>query len=76
MVLPEILWANYFGRRSLGTVRGLGLLLTHVLAAMEPPFFGFLFDLTLSYDVSFTLFVIALLLSAFLSLLLHPPRKS
>lgn len=76
MVLPEILWADYFGRRSLGKVRGLGLLLTHVLAAMGPPFFGFLFDLTRSYNLSFALFVAALLLSGFLSLRLRPPQKS
>jgi hypothetical protein len=33
MVLPEVLWANYFGRRSLGKVRGLGLLISQVMAA-------------------------------------------
>jgi len=75
MVLPDLLWANYFGRVSLGTVRGLGLLLTHSFSAVGPPFFGFLFDLTQSYLLSFTLFIIALLISAFLSLLLRPPRK-
>ncbi len=76
MVLPEIFWANYFGRHSLGKVRGVGLLLTHVLAAAGPPFFGFLFDLTQGYGLSFTLFVAALLGSAGLSLMLKPPRKS
>jgi MFS family permease len=76
MVLPEILWANYFGRRSLGKVRGLGLLLSQTMAALGPPFFGFLFDLTHGYGLSFAIFGCALITSAFLSLMLRPPRKS
>jgi cyanate permease len=74
MVLPEILWANYFGRRSLGKVRGLGLLISQGLAASGPPFFGFLFDLTHGYGLSFAIFRFALMTSAFLSLLLRPPQ--
>ncbi|HEX9145459.1 MAG TPA: MFS transporter [Candidatus Binatia bacterium] len=75
MVLPEMLWANYFGRRSLGKVRGLGLLMSQTLAAAGPPFFGFLFDLTGGYGLSFAIFGGALIVSAFLSLLLKPPIK-
>jgi MFS transporter, OFA family, oxalate/formate antiporter len=76
MVLPDILWAHYFGRRSLGKIRGLGLLISQVLAAAGPPFFGFLFDLTGGYGLSFALFGCALLTSAFLSLMLRPPRRA
>jgi MFS family permease len=75
MVLSETLWANYFGRQSFGKVRGLGLLLTQGLAALGPPFFGFLFDVTGGYGLSFAIFVGALLTSAVLSLLLRPPIK-
>jgi MFS family permease len=75
MVLPDILWANYFGRRSLGKVRGLGLLISQTVAALGPPFFGFLFDLTGAYDLSFVLFGVALITSAFLSLMLRPPVR-
>lgn len=74
-VLPEIIWASYFGRLSLGTVRGLGLLISHIFAAAGPPFFGFLFDATKSYFVSFALFTIALIISAFLILFVRPPQK-
>ena len=76
MVLPEILWANYFGRRSLGTVRGLGILISQALAAAGPPFFGFLFDITRGYGLSFAIFGCALITSAFLSLMIKPPRKA
>jgi MFS transporter, OFA family, oxalate/formate antiporter len=76
MVLPDILWANYFGRRSLGKIRGMGLLISQVLAAAGPPFFGFLFDITGGYGLSFAIFGAALVTSAFLSLMLRPPAKT
>jgi MFS transporter, OFA family, oxalate/formate antiporter len=76
MVLPDILWANYFGRRSLGKIRGMGLLISQVLAAAGPPFFGFLFDITGGYGLSFALFGVALMTSAVFSLMLRPPMKN
>jgi MFS family permease len=75
MVLPDLLWASYFGRRSLGKIRGLGLLISQVLAALGPPFFGFLFDVTGGYGLSFAIFGVALATSAILSLMLRPPVK-
>ena len=75
MVLPDTLWAGYFGRRSLGKIRGMGLLVSQILAAMGPPFFGFLFDITGGYGLSFAIFGAVLMTSAVLSLMLKPPRK-
>lgn len=37
-ILAEMIWANYFGRISLGTIRGMGSLLTSVFSAGGPPF--------------------------------------
>ena len=74
-VLREVVWANYFGRLSLGTVRSMGMFLTNVFAACGAPFFGFLFDATGSYYISFTLFAVALLASALLVMLVRPPNK-
>ena len=74
-VLQEVIWAGFFGRLSLGRVRGLGLVITNFFAAGGPPFFGFLFDATKSYFTSFALFTIALIISAFLILLVRPPQK-
>ena len=64
MVLPDLLWADYFGRRSLGKIRGMGLLISQILAALGPPFFGFLYDLTGGYGLSFARFGAALATSA------------
>ena len=74
-VLREVIWANFFGRNSLGTVRGLSMLFSHLFAASGAPFFGFLHDRTGSYDLSFTIFSCALFTSAFLVLLAQPPRR-
>ena len=75
MVLRELIWADYYGRFSLGMVRGMGTLLTYLFAACGAPFFGFLFDATGSYFSSFTLFAFALLASAVLIMLVRPPQK-
>lgn len=74
-ILAEMIWANYFGRISLGKIRGMGSLLTHVFSAAGPPFFGLLFDATQSYSLSFSIFIGMLFASAFLSLFLRPPKK-
>jgi MFS family permease len=74
-VLQEMVWANYFGRISLGTVRGLGILVTHAFGAAGAPFFGFVHDLTGSYSSSFTAFAVALGVAALLSLVVRSPRK-
>ena len=74
-ILAEMIWASYFGRVSLGKIRGLGSLLTQAFSAGGPPFFGFLFDATQSYLLSFSIFVGLLFASAILSLFLRPPKK-
>jgi MFS family permease len=74
-ILSEMIWAGYFGRISLGKIRGLGSLLTHVFGAAGPPFFGLLFDATHSYQLSFSIFIGMLFASALLSLFLRPPKK-
>jgi OFA family oxalate/formate antiporter-like MFS transporter len=75
-VLQELIWASNFGRVSLGMVRGLGILVTHAFGAAGAPFFGFVHDLTGSYRSSFLAFVVALIVSAFLSLAVRAPRKN
>jgi MFS family permease len=74
-ILAELIWANYFGRISLGKIRGMGSLVTHAFSAGGAPFFGFLYDATQSYMLSFSIFIGLLLVSAFLSFFLRPPTK-
>lgn len=74
-ILAEMIWANYFGRVSLGKIRGMGSMFTSSFSAAGPPFFGLLFDYTQSYNLSFSLFIGMLFASALLSLFLRPPKK-
>jgi cyanate permease len=75
-ILAEMIWANYFGRVSLGRIRGMGSLFTSAFSAGGPPFFGLLFDYTQSYNLSFSIFIGMLFASAGLSLFLRPPKKA
>ena len=74
-VLRELIWANFFGRASLGTVRGTSMFFSNLFAASGAPFFGFLHDATGSYNLSFTIFAGALFTSSILILLARPPLK-
>jgi MFS family permease len=74
-ILAETIWADFFGRISLGKIRGMGSLVTSILSAGGPPFFGLLFDYTQSYYLSFNIFIAMLFTSAVLSLCLRPPIK-
>lgn len=74
-ILAEMIWANYFGRVSLGKIRGMGAMFTSAFSAGGPPFFGLLFDYNQSYNLSFSIFIGMLFASAILSLFLRPPKK-
>ena len=74
-ILAEMIWANYFGRISLGKIRGMGSLITSTFSACGPPFFGLLFDATQSYYLSFSIFIGMLFASALLSFFLSAPKK-
>src|SRR5258706_7718684 len=74
-ILAETIWADFFGRISLGKIRGMGSLVTSLFSAGGPPFFRLLFDYTESYYLSFSIFIGMLVSSAVLSLCLRPPIK-
>ena len=73
-VLEEVMWANYFGRLSLGTVRGAALQIVLLFGVCGPPFFGFLNDYTGSYKISLFLFMAVLLVSSMLTLTIRRPQ--
>jgi MFS family permease len=74
-ILQELIWATYYGRVSLGLVRGLGILVTHAVGAAGAPFFGFVHDATGSYVSSFLMFVCALVTAGLLGLVVRAPIK-
>ena len=74
-VLQEVMWANYFGRISLGTVRSLSVPILLLCAATGGLAFGYPYDYTGSYDLSLTLFIAVQVLCAGLTLLVRRPVK-
>lgn len=74
-VVQEVIWANYYGRRSLGLVRSLGFPLSVLFSALGPIFLGVVWDITESYNIAFIVVMGLSLFSAFAILLCRPPKK-
>ena len=72
--LMSLIWANYFGRASLGTIRGAFLPVTQVTSAFGPVFAGFIFDTTGSYDPAFITFALCYAVSGVAIFMARRPR--
>ena len=74
-VAQVVLFANYFGRRHLGAIRGLSQLLSGPFAATGAILAGWIYDARASYTLAFLIFLVALLAALFAVALAKPPRK-
>jgi MFS family permease len=72
-VVSEVIWAHYYGRLSLGMVRGIAYPFQTGLAALGPLVIGLLFDLTGSYQSSFILMAAGSVIAAMLIQLARAP---
>jgi sugar phosphate permease len=72
-ILP-LAWADYFGRKSFGAIRGAALTVQVTAQASGPLLSGFLRDVTGDYALSLACFTGLSLLAVFLALLARPPR--
>jgi sugar phosphate permease len=70
-----VIWANFFGRRSLGSIYSLGNPFYFTANAIGPVFAGLFFDLFGSYAFPFYFFVIIFLISGVITLRMRPPRR-
>ncbi len=75
-IAQVLLFANYFGRRHLGAIRGLSQLLAAPLSSFGAVFAGLLQTLTDSYTLAFLIFFGALVIVVVSLLLATPPRKA
>ena len=73
-VTQEVLWANSFGRLSLGAVRSMGFVITFGFGATGPILMNFIHDQLGSYQPAFMIFIAFFAVSAVLILFLRPPR--
>lgn len=74
-IVSEIIWANFYGRVSLGTVRGIAYPVQTMFAALGPLIVGLLYDLSGSYQSSFAIMLAGCALSAALIQLARPPIR-
>ena len=72
-MVSEMIWSGFFGRVSLGTVRGVAFPLQTALGAVGPLAIGLLYDLSGSYTSSFVVMAAGSVLAAILVQLAQPP---
>lgn len=72
--LQSIVWAEYFGRSYLGTIRGVFQPVNILSMAAGPLIAGILFDVFNDYNFAFSLFTLLYLLAAGVMLLAPPPK--
>ena len=75
-VVPAVIYANYFGRLSLGKIRGLGEVGVLLGQATGPVIAGILFSLQGGYDTIFLVFVVLALACSLLVLKAKPPART
>lgn len=71
--LLPVAWADLFGRRSFGAIRGIALAIQVLAQAAGPLLSGVLRDRTGSYDLSLSCFAALAALAAVAALLTRPP---
>ena len=74
-VIPSVMYANYFGRSSLGRIRGVGEVGVLLGQATGPITAGILFGLQGNYDAIFTVFVLMALVCSVVALKATVPVK-
>lgn len=74
VILP-VAWADYFGRRSFGAIRGVALSIQVVAQAAGPLISGILRDLTGAYQASLSFFALLALFGAVAALLTRAPDR-
>ena len=72
--LQETVWANYFGRQHLGSIRSVAMPFSIIFGAGGPLLAGLLYDGSGSYTLAFVLFSAFWLIGFVLILLARPPR--
>ncbi|MBI4214257.1 MAG: MFS transporter [Chloroflexi bacterium] len=73
-IIQEVVWANYYGRLSLGLVRSAAFPVAFGFSAGGPVFMNAIFDLTGSYSPAYMLFIGCFVVGAVLMWLVQPPK--
>jgi len=71
--LQEVIWAGYFGRRYLGSIRGVAMPIGMVMGASAPLLSSYYYDVVGNYDGAITVIAGLNLASAVMILLVPRP---
>ena len=74
LVVPPVAFANYFGRRSLGVIRGIAEPFTSMGQAIGALLSGAIFDITGSYMIAFMTFAVIGGATMILVMMARPPK--
>lgn len=74
--VSSVIWADYYGRRHLGSISGFGAALSRISSALGPLPLALAFDLWGGYRSALRTGVVIPLALAVLSLVVKPPRKA
>ena len=75
MFLQSFIWADYFGRESVGSIRGLVNPINLAVGGLGAPAAGYVRDITGSYDPAWWAGVALMTFAAVLTVVTPPPRK-
>lgn len=75
-VVSRMLFANYFGRRSFGTIRGFSMPIITTMSATGPIFAGVVRDITGSYSLAFQTFAVVFIVSTLAFFFAKPVSKA
>ncbi len=75
MQLDNQAWADYYGRREIGTIMGYWNFFRVGFSSGGPLFAAWMFDLLGSYTVTFGIFAVFCLLAGIVLIFAKPPRK-
>ena len=74
-IVQEVLWANFFGRLSLGKVRSMAILIGFGFGSAGPIFMNAIFDFLGSYKPAYVLFVVLFALGGIQVALARTPKS-
>ena len=75
MICQTYLWASYYGRSFLGSIRGITLPAVLFGAAIGAPAVGYIYDFTGSYRPAWQITIFLYLLAFIIMLLATPPKR-
>ena len=76
MFLQNFIWADYFGRESVGSIRGLVNPINLVVGGLGAPVAGYVRDISGTYDPAWWVGVVLMVFAAILTLATPAPRKT